>query len=127
MTVAQDATQREQLAMTQRLIDRDPTILTLRRPESGRSAAGGPTRGGSNDQTPITVMFGAKTRDGLPLQDTQGERVVQYYTILAMPGTDIKNDDMFTLNGQDYKVTFVHTNLSYEVKADVEAVAGGYH
>lgn len=72
------------------------------------------------------MFFGAKTRDGLPLQDNVGQRVVQYYTIVAAPGTDIQLDDMFTHNGKDFKVTFVHTNLPYEVKADVETVAGGY-
>jgi hypothetical protein len=64
-------------------------------------------------------------QDNLPLQDTQGERVVTYGTIVGMPGTDIRRSDRFVLKGTEYVVTAVHNHLSYEVKADVETYSGG--
>lgn len=116
----------EQLRQTRQLIDTQPTELVLRRKAPGRSAAGGPISNGEpTNLDPQTVFFGAKMRDDLPLQDSQGERVVQYYTVVGMPDLDIKNGDTFTINGIDCKVTFVHRNLAYEVKADVESYSGG--
>ena len=118
---------REQLRQTQQLIDGEPTQLVLKRnPPAIKTAAGGRVAAPDPvDLEPQTVFFGAKSRDDLPLQDTQGERVIQYYVVVGMPDLDIQNGDTFMVNGMDFTVTFVHRNLAYEIKADVETYSGG--
>lgn len=122
-----DAYVREQTRKTEQLIAVEPTTLTLRRKAPATTTAAGGSKQGDEwvDQPPITVFYGAKTRDDMPLQDGQGEHIIQYYTVVGEPGTDIQNGDMFTIYGIDHLVTYVHRNLPYEVKADVESYHGG--
>lgn len=115
----------EQLRQTQQLIDCQPFELVLTRDEVTATAAGGRQRGAPAPLAPQRVFFGAKSRDALPLQDNSGDRVVQYYTVVGMPGLDIQPGDKFNANGVDMVVTFVHRDLDYEVKADVESYGGG--
>jgi hypothetical protein len=117
----------EQLRQTQQLIDYETHELQLRRKEpGGRTPAGGPSRAPEFADLPSTLrcFFGAKTRDGMPLQDTQGDRIIFYYVIVAMPGADVAKGDVFTLDGNEFTVTYVHRNLPYEVRAEVETYGG---
>lgn len=115
----------EQLRQTQQLIDGEPFELVLSRSESVATGAGGRRQGEPQDLPPQRVFFGAKTRDALPMQDNSGDRVIQYYTVVGLPDLDIKAGDRFMNNGMELVVTFVHRNLDYEVKADVESYSGG--
>lgn len=118
----------EQLRKTEQLIDYEPSELQLQRKQpAGRSPAGGTARAAEFTDVaggPLRCFFAAKTRDGQPLQDTQGDRIIFYYVIVAMPGADVAKDDVFTVDGNEFVVTYVHRNLPYEVRAEVETYGG---
>jgi hypothetical protein len=123
----------EQVRQTANLIDSSPVELTLKRAPKvtsalgDRDATGGVAPAGPREPlaVPVRVFLGAKAQDGLPLQDSQGERVVAFYVIVAMPDTDIQVGDEFEHNNVSYKVTSVATHLPYEIKADVQTYYGG--
>lgn len=113
--------------MTENIIADETTTITLQRTASARTAAGGMAPSGvAAPLAPIEVFFGAKVQDDLPLQDNSGERVIAYYTIVAMPGADIKEKDTFSVGPDQFIVTRVSNHLSYECKADAQTYYGGY-
>lgn len=130
--------EREQLRLTRNLVGFDSTTVTLqRRQNRTRTGAGGISGGDEWEpvvqdpdadppRTEAQVFFGAKVQDDLPLQMNDGERVVAYYTLVAVPPLDIEERDKFVVNGVEYTVVSVHRHLDYEVKADVETYYGGH-
>jgi len=120
----------EQLRATTNLIASAPTTIALqRRQNRTRTAAGGFSGGDEWEAAgqPFSAFFGAKIQDDLPIQQNDGERVISYYTLVALPGTDIQEGDQFVIEGITYTVVSVHRHLDYEVKADVETYYGGHH
>lgn len=118
--------------LTQALIDREPSVITITRPSPDTlDGAGGRIRGAEPlTIEPQRVFVSGVTRDSDYRQSSfsqsnTGESFTNRIVIVGMPDLDINQYDEFDWKGYRVKVLFRHPDNGYEVRAEAERVTAG--
>jgi hypothetical protein len=110
-----------QLRITQQLIRRYGRDIALIRPGSWVSdGAGGRVRSGDATYLPpVRRFFSGSVQNNVFTVNFQGERQNGRFVLLGLPGDDIQQGDFWEDGATQYRVTHVHDNPRYEVRAEV--------
>jgi hypothetical protein len=110
------------------LIEESPTMITLvREPDWEDDGAGGKRRSSGNDVAlvPKGRFFQSIVEIPQFLLAMAGEWVRSWHVLVGPPGDDIRKDDKFTVDGNDYQVLYVDPEKRFQVKAFVTGVFSG--
>jgi hypothetical protein len=92
--------------------------IVLNRGEWERTGGGGQRQINVEPLEPQTLYFGAIMWDPRTFVTPEGERVFVQYVLVGMPGeADIQEKDTFSIGTQEFKVSEVHPDQTYEVRA----------
>lgn len=116
-----------QKRQTRAMIDADPSEVRFVRTKRTQSQVDG-----SWIDDPITLdpqritwlyaYIGRRGRQNEPYNESMRAVPYEKDTILGMPDLDVERGDTFTLDGIEYRVSFVYNNREYEKTANVETV-----
>jgi hypothetical protein len=110
--------------LTDTFIGYNPIGITLRRSDSQPSGAGGTIPGPEYDIPEQTMRFIVMVTQGQRASmSIAGEVIRSDFALLGHRDADIARDDKFTIDGENYRVTYVHPFDRWRVLA--EAVRDG--
>lgn len=108
----------DQTQATEDLINFEGQMIALVRKTAARTPAGGVVRTqAATEQTSKRRFFAGSSATPRQVFRNEGEAVVGSYLLIGLPGDDIRKDDEFEANGQNFRVQNVDSDTRFQTRA----------